>query len=95
MCTPTTTSTRFDIYIARLLCLCLTRYCIRFEYLQYPGRSLIFVNSIKAARRLDGLLRALGINCRTLHAQLQQKQRLMALESFSNLPVGVLGEFLH
>lgn len=52
----------------------------------------MFVNSIKTARRLDGLLRALGINCRTLHAQLQQKQRLNALESFANLPVGVLGE---
>ena len=52
----------------------------------------MFVNSIKSARRLDGLLRALGLNCRTLHAQLQQKQRLNALESFANLPVGVLGE---
>ena len=52
----------------------------------------MFVNSIKTARRLDGLLRALGINCRALHAQLQQKQRLNALESFSDLPVGVLGE---
>jgi len=51
----------------------------------------VFVNSIKTARRLDGLLRALGINCRALHAQLQQKQRLNALESFSDLPVGVLG----
>ncbi len=49
------------------------------------------MNSIKTARRLDGLLRALGVNCRTLHAQLQQKQRLNALESFSDLPVGVLG----
>jgi len=52
----------------------------------------VFVNSIKTARRLDGLLRALGINCRALHAQLQQKQRLTALESFSDLPVGVLGK---
>ncbi len=52
----------------------------------------MFVNSIKTARRLDGLLRALGINCRALHAQLQQKQRLTALESFSDLPVGVLGK---
>ncbi len=59
---------------------------------QYPGRTLVFVNSIKAARRLDGLLCALGINSRALHAQLQQKQRLDALDSFTDLPVGVLGE---
>jgi superfamily II DNA/RNA helicase len=58
---------------------------------QFPGRTLIFVNSIKAARRLDGLLRALGLNCRALHAQLQQRQRMHALESFTDLPVGVLG----
>jgi ATP-dependent RNA helicase DDX24/MAK5 len=51
---------------------------------------LVFVNSIKSARRLDGLLRALGINCRTIHAQLQQKQRLKALESFQASPISVL-----
>jgi ATP-dependent RNA helicase DDX24/MAK5 len=62
-----------------------------FTLVQYPGRTLVFVNSIKTARRLDGLLRALGINSRALHAQLQQKQRLNALESFTDLPVGVLG----
>ncbi len=57
---------------------------------QHPGRSLLFVNSIKTARRVDGLLRALGINCRTIHAQLQQRQRLRALESFRSSPIGVL-----
>lgn len=50
----------------------------------------MFVNSIKTARRLDGLLRALGVNCRSLHAQLQQKQRLAALDAFKSAPVGVL-----
>ena len=58
--------------------------------LQYPGRTLIFVNSIKTARRLDGLLRALEFNCRTIHAQLQQRQRLKALEAFQSAPIGVL-----
>lgn len=48
------------------------------------------MNSIKTARRLDGLLRALEINSRTIHAQLQQKQRLKALESFRSTPIGVL-----
>lgn len=50
--------------------------------LKFPGRTLLFVNSIKAARRLDGLLRALEIPCRVLHAQQQQRQRLRALEAF-------------
>jgi ATP-dependent RNA helicase DDX24/MAK5 len=58
--------------------------------LKHAGRSLLFVNSIKTARRVDGLLRALGINCRTIHAQLQQRQRLRALESFRSSPIGVL-----
>jgi ATP-dependent RNA helicase DDX24/MAK5 len=48
------------------------------------------VNSIKTARRVDGLLRALGLNSRTIHAQLQQKQRLKALETFSSCTQGVL-----
>lgn len=57
---------------------------------QHPGRCLVFVNSIKTARRVDGLLRALGLNCRSIHAQLQQKQRLNALDSFKSAPVGIL-----
>jgi ATP-dependent RNA helicase DDX24/MAK5 len=57
---------------------------------KFPGRCLLFVNSIKTARRVDGLLRALGINCRAIHAQLQQKQRLNALETFKESPIGVL-----
>jgi ATP-dependent RNA helicase DDX24/MAK5 len=58
--------------------------------LKNSGRTLIFVNSIKTARRVDGLLRALGLNCRCIHAQLQQKQRIRALESFVTSPVGIL-----
>lgn len=58
--------------------------------LKNVGRTLLFVNSIKTARRVDGLLRALGLNCRTIHAQLQQRQRLRALEGFRSSPIGVL-----
>ena len=61
-----------------------------FYLLKHVGRTLIFVNSIKTARRVDGLLRALGLNCRCIHAQLQQKQRIKALESFVSSPVGIL-----
>jgi ATP-dependent RNA helicase DDX24/MAK5 len=48
------------------------------------------VNSIKTARRVDGLLRALGFNCRAIHAQLQQRQRLRALESYRSSTDAVL-----
>lgn len=50
----------------------------------------MFTNSIKTARRVDGLLRALGVNSRCLHAQMQQRQRLRALEAFASVPIGVL-----
>eukprot|EP01038_Epipyxis_sp_PR26KG_P014502 gene14502-19469_t len=58
--------------------------------LKNSGRTLLFVNSIKTARRVDGLLRALGLNSRAIHAQLQQKQRLKAIESFQMSPIGIL-----
>ncbi len=63
-----------------------------YYYLQanQAKRVLVFVNSIKTSRRLDGLLRALNMNCRVIHAQLQQKQRLKALESFQKTPSGIL-----
>ena len=48
------------------------------------------MNSIKTARRLDGLLRALELNCRTIHAQLQQRQRLRALEAYQAADDGIL-----
>jgi hypothetical protein len=58
--------------------------------LRHRGRCLVFVNSIDSARRLDALFRALGLPSRTVHAQLQQRQRLRALEAFQSAPVGVL-----
>jgi len=50
----------------------------------------VFVNSIKSARRLDALLRALEVPSRALHAQMQQRQRMKALEAFGTLPRSVL-----
>jgi superfamily II DNA/RNA helicase len=64
-------------------------FCYYFLY-KHQGRSLVFVNSIKTARRVDGLLRALGFQCRTIHADLPQKQRLKALDTFKSTPNGVL-----
>ena len=53
------------------------------------GRALLFVNAIKSARRVDGLLRALQLNSRVIHAQMQQRQRLRALDAFKAAPIGV------
>ncbi|KAJ1030409.1 hypothetical protein NDA16_001318 [Ustilago loliicola] len=50
--------------------------------LRYPGRSLVFVNSIDAIRRLTPILGQLNISCYPIHSQLQQKQRLKNLDRF-------------
>lgn len=56
--------------------------------LRYPGRTLVFVNSIDGIRRLQPLLANLAMSVQPLHSQLQQKQRLKHLERFraSRLP---------
>ena len=50
--------------------------------LRYPGRSLVFVNSIDGIRRLTPIMAQLNITCYPIHSQLQQKQRLKNLDRF-------------
>ncbi|PWZ02785.1 P-loop containing nucleoside triphosphate hydrolase protein [Testicularia cyperi] len=50
--------------------------------LRYPGRSLVFVNSIDGIRRLAPILAQLNITTYPIHSQLQQKQRLKNLDRF-------------
>ncbi|WVO14692.1 hypothetical protein L204_102330 [Cryptococcus depauperatus] len=50
--------------------------------LRYPGRTLIFVNSIDSIRRLAPLFNLLQTPLLPLHSHLQQKQRLKNLERF-------------
>uniref|UniRef100_A0A914VRU8 ATP-dependent RNA helicase n=1 Tax=Plectus sambesii TaxID=2011161 RepID=A0A914VRU8_9BILA len=59
---------------------------------RHPGRTLIFTNSVDAARRLHGLLVCLNINPQpmVLHAKMHQKQRLKNLERFAETPNSVL-----
>ncbi|CAF0783729.1 unnamed protein product [Adineta steineri] len=56
----------------------------------YPGRTLIFTNSIDCIKRLQSILTLLKRNPLPLHAQMEQKQRLTNLERFSNSTNGVL-----
>lgn len=58
--------------------------------MQYPGRSLVFANSISCIKRLSGLLKVLDIMPLTLHACMHQKQRLRNLEQFARLKDCVL-----
>ncbi|ORX50228.1 P-loop containing nucleoside triphosphate hydrolase protein [Hesseltinella vesiculosa] len=49
---------------------------------RYPGRTILFVNSIDAIRRLVPVFRLLNVEVLGLHAQMQQRQRLKNLDRF-------------
>ncbi|CAG8552241.1 5817_t:CDS:10, partial [Racocetra fulgida] len=49
-------------------------------HLQNVGKTLVFVNSIDAIRRLIPMMRLLNIEVFALHAQMQQRQRLKNLD---------------
>ena len=57
---------------------------------RFPGRTLIFVNSIASLRRLTALLTALRLPVTSLHAGMQQRQRLAHLDQFRSKPTSVL-----
>nr|XP_045594873.1 ATP-dependent RNA helicase DDX24-like isoform X1 [Procambarus clarkii]XP_045594874.1 ATP-dependent RNA helicase DDX24-like isoform X1 [Procambarus clarkii] len=56
----------------------------------YPGRTLVFCNSIDCVRRLQNLFTLLQCHPQSLHASMQQKQRLKSLERFSSNKQGLL-----
>ncbi|XP_078262932.1 ATP-dependent RNA helicase DDX24 [Rhinoraja longicauda] len=51
--------------------------------LQYPGRTMVFANSIDCIKRLNALLTILECCPLPLHANMHQKQRLKNLERFA------------
>ncbi|KAI7875570.1 P-loop containing nucleoside triphosphate hydrolase protein [Lichtheimia hyalospora FSU 10163] len=57
---------------------------------RYPGRTIIFVNSIDAIRRLIPVFKLLNIEVLGLHAQMQQRQRLKNLDRFKASDKAVL-----
>ncbi|KAF9971720.1 ATP-dependent RNA helicase [Actinomortierella ambigua] len=57
---------------------------------KYPGRTLVFVNSIDALRHLVPVMRLLGVDALGLHAQMQQRQRLKNLDRFKQNPEAVM-----
>ncbi|KAK9818992.1 hypothetical protein WJX81_001386 [Elliptochloris bilobata] len=48
----------------------------------HPGRTLVFVNAVSAARRVAALLALLRLPAAALHASMQQRARLRALDRF-------------
>ncbi|KAF9574876.1 ATP-dependent RNA helicase [Mortierella alpina] len=53
---------------------------------KYPGRTLVFVNSIDAIRHLVPMMQLLGVEALGMHAQMQQRQRLKNLDRFKANP---------
>ncbi|MGH0151594.1 UNVERIFIED_CONTAM: hypothetical protein FKN15_031751 [Acipenser sinensis] len=58
--------------------------------LQYPGRTMVFANSIDCIKRLNALLTILDCTPLPLHANMHQKQRLKNLERFAERETSVL-----
>ncbi|KAJ1392610.1 RNA helicase, DEAD-box type, Q motif [Sesbania bispinosa] len=54
------------------------------------GRTIVFCTSIAALRHISSILRILGINVWTLHAQMQQRARLKAMDRFRENENGIL-----
>ena len=52
----------------------------------HRGRTLVFVNAISAVRRVAALLALLRVPHAALHAQMQQRQRLKAMDRFKRSP---------
>eukprot|EP00514_Thraustochytrium_sp_LLF1b_P010245 CAMPEP_0184545396 /NCGR_PEP_ID=MMETSP0199_2-20130426/4273_1 /TAXON_ID=1112570 /ORGANISM="Thraustochytrium sp., Strain LLF1b" /LENGTH=798 /DNA_ID=CAMNT_0026939693 /DNA_START=177 /DNA_END=2573 /DNA_ORIENTATION=+ len=58
---------------------------------QYPGRTLVFVNTIASLKKVADILKFLGVeNVDTLHANMQQRQRYKQLDRFTKGETGVL-----
>ncbi|XP_008941135.1 PREDICTED: ATP-dependent RNA helicase DDX24 [Merops nubicus] len=58
-------------------------YYLYYFLLQYPGRTMVFANSIDCVKRLSSLLTILSCEPLPLHANMHQKQRLKNLERFA------------
>ena len=56
----------------------------------HPGRTIVFVNAISSVRRLGAVLKVLGLPVRTLHAGMQQRARMKALDAFTKDANGIL-----
>eukprot|EP01138_Halocafeteria_seosinensis_P010186 gb/GECG01010403.1/.p1 GENE.gb/GECG01010403.1/~~gb/GECG01010403.1/.p1 ORF type:complete len:882 (+),score=149.46 gb/GECG01010403.1/:1-2646(+) len=56
----------------------------------HRGKALIFVNTINSLRKVSTLLSVLKLKVYSLHAQMQQKQRLKNVDGFNSSEDGIL-----
>jgi len=73
--------------------LCLATEKDRYLYyflLRYPGRTLVFVNSITCIKRLVPIFTSLRVQVFGIHAQMEQRKRLKNLERFRNSKNSIL-----
>lgn len=77
---------------SRIVCSSAEDKDIRLYYflLAHPGRTIVFCNSIDSVRRLTSVLGILECAPLSLHASMQQRQRLKNLDRFRDSPVGLL-----
>lgn len=59
-------------------------YFLYYFLLQHPGRTMVFANSIDCIKRLKSILTIMDCTAFSLHANMQQKQRLKNLERFAD-----------
>lgn len=57
---------------------------------KHGGQTLIFCNAISAIRRLASILKLLGLPVGSLHASMQQRQRLKVLDRFTKKQISIL-----
>ena len=68
---------------ARILCSLEEKDAYLYYILKnYPGRTIVFCNSIDCVKRTASVLTHLNISPIVLHGKMEQKQRLKSLESF-------------
>lgn len=58
--------------------------------LVYPGKTIVFVNSIDAVKRILPLLRELNMAAYAVYSEMIQKQRLRSIEQFKATPNSIL-----
>jgi ATP-dependent RNA helicase DDX24/MAK5 len=77
--------------VARITCATDEKEIALYAFIsRFPGRTLVFVNSVTSVRAVASLLDTLCVPVYTLHAHMQQRQRLQHLEKFRADPNGVL-----
>jgi ATP-dependent RNA helicase DDX24/MAK5 len=67
----------------------LVRFAVEY-FAQYKGRTLVFANAVSVVRRIAAVAKLLQLPVVSLHAQMEQRARLRALERFRADPHCIL-----